>query len=269
MLGPLKARRLDRPIAVSLEDLIPPDHFYRHLDRSLELSFVRDLVKDCYSPIGRPSVDPVVFFKLQLVMSFEGIRSERQLMRVAADRLSIRWYLGYDLHEPLPDHSSLTKIRERYGLEVFRRFFEEALERCIEAGLVWGKEFYFDATKVEANASPDSVKPRFVLEAHLTQLFAGDAKAAGADTVEPQVIPVFASDAELEELARGNSERHDWIAEEGRQDRRVADPDYRRVSDLKASSTDPDSTLMPLKRGVHLGYHVHYAVDGGKARIIL
>ncbi len=59
------------------------------------------------------AVDPVVFFRLQLVMFFEGIPSERQLMETAADRLSIRWYLGYDLHEPLPDHSSLTRIRER------------------------------------------------------------------------------------------------------------------------------------------------------------
>ncbi len=86
-------------------------------------------------------------------MFFEGLRSERQLMRVAADRLSIRWYLGYDLHEPLPDHSSLTRIRERYGLTVFRRFFDTIVEKCIEVGLVWGKELYFDATKVEANAS--------------------------------------------------------------------------------------------------------------------
>jgi hypothetical protein len=58
-------------------------------------------------------VDPVVFFKLQLVRFFEGIRSERELMRVAADRLSsVRWYLGYDLHESLPDHSNLTRPRE-------------------------------------------------------------------------------------------------------------------------------------------------------------
>ena len=63
----------------------------------------------------------MVFFKLQLVMFFEGIRSERQLMEVVADRLSLRWYLGYDLHEPLPDHSSLTRIRERFGLAVLRR----------------------------------------------------------------------------------------------------------------------------------------------------
>ena len=67
-------------------------------------------------------MDPVVFFKLQLVMFFEGIRSERELMRVAADRLSsVRWYLGYDLHESLPDHSNLARTRERFGLAVFRR----------------------------------------------------------------------------------------------------------------------------------------------------
>src|SRR5687767_3962485 len=102
---------------VTLEDLVPPDHFYRHLERTLDLTFVRDLVKETYAEAGRPSIDPVVFFKLQLVMFFEGLRSERQLMRVAADRLSLRWYLGYDLAEPLPDHSSLTRLRARYGLD--------------------------------------------------------------------------------------------------------------------------------------------------------
>src|SRR6266851_177586 len=100
----------------SLEDLVPPDHFYRHLERTLDLSFVRQFVQETYAGIGRPSIDPVVFFKLQLVMFFEGIRSERQLMRHAADRLSVLWYLGYDFGEPLPDHSSLTRIRERYGV---------------------------------------------------------------------------------------------------------------------------------------------------------
>ena len=73
--------RLFKPIAVvSLEDLVPATHFYRHLDRVLDLSFVRDLVKKTYAHGGRPSIDPVVFFKLQLVMFFEDIRSERLLM---------------------------------------------------------------------------------------------------------------------------------------------------------------------------------------------
>src|SRR5437762_6712446 len=120
MLGPDKLRRVDQPVAVSLDALVPADHFYRHLERTLDLSFVRDLVRGCYAAGGRPSIDPVVFFKLQLVMFFEDIRSERLLMRQVADRLSVRWYLGYDLDEQLPDHSSLSKIRWRYGLEVFR-----------------------------------------------------------------------------------------------------------------------------------------------------
>src|SRR5215212_6571887 len=176
-----KERIFDPLPSVTLEELVPPDHFYRHLERTLDLSFVRDLVRDAYADIGRPSIDPVVFFKLQLVLFFEGLRSERQLMRVVADRFSLRWYLGYDLSESLPDHSSLTRIRERYGLDVFRRFFEAIVEQCIHAGLVWGEELYIDATKVAANAALDSLRPRFAMEAHLAQLFAKARDEAGED----------------------------------------------------------------------------------------
>ena len=128
MMG-IKERHFSPLINVSLEELVPQDHFYRHLERTLDLAFVRAFVQEVYANKGRPSIDPVVFFKLQLVMFFEGIRSERQLMRHAADRLSIRWYLGYNLGEPLPDHSSLTRIRERSGVEVFRRFFDAIVEQ--------------------------------------------------------------------------------------------------------------------------------------------
>src|SRR5918993_6117147 len=128
------------PYEVSLEDLVPEDHFYRRLEGTLDLSFVRDLVRPFYAGGGRPSVDPVVFFKLQLVLFLEGLRSERELMRVAADRLSVRWYLGYDLDERLPDRSNLTRTRERFGLCVFRRFFERIVEECAKAGLVRGDE---------------------------------------------------------------------------------------------------------------------------------
>src|SRR5947207_3744325 len=177
---------------LTLEALVPADHFYRHLERSLDLGFVRALVRDAYAESGRPSIDPVVFFKLQLVLFFEGLRSERQLLRVVADRLSLRWYLGYDLTEPLPDHSSLSRIRERYGLDIFRRFFEAIVEQCLPAGLVWGQELYLDATQVAADASLASLRPRFAVEAHVAQLFApeddgdgedrtGDPDAAGSD----------------------------------------------------------------------------------------
>jgi transposase len=123
MMG-TKIRHFSPRPNLSLEELVPKDNFYRRLDERIDLYFVRELVADQYDGAGRPSVDPVVFFRLQLVLFFVGLRSERPLMEIAADRLSIRLYLGYDLHERLPDHSALTRIRERYGLEVFRRFFE-------------------------------------------------------------------------------------------------------------------------------------------------
>jgi hypothetical protein len=108
----------------------------------------------------------------QLVMFFEDIRSERQLMEVVADRLSIRWLLGYDLHEPLPDHSSLTRIlKSAMGLWCSNAFSRRWSRYCVEAGLSWGKKRYFDSTKVEANASVNGLLPRFVVEGHLGRLF--------------------------------------------------------------------------------------------------
>jgi transposase len=311
MMG-TKERHFAPLIHVSLEELVPPEHFYRHLERSLDLSFVREFVQKTYANGGRPSIDPIVFFKLQLVMFFEGIRSERLLMRHAADRLSVLWYLGYDLGEPLPDHSSLTRIRERYGVEVFRRFFEAIVDQCQQAGLVWGEELYVDATKVNANAAMESVKPRFVVEMHLRELFATEEKeepepavdgepplpTSEAEISPPEVIyeeaippsqvpvpptdvgestvaapvplPVLIEAALREDLTKANEERHDWIKQGGKPDREVIRGTYRRMADFVVSTTDPDATVMPTKgEGRHLGYHTHYVVDGGKARIIL
>ena len=271
-----KVRAFSALVNVSLEDLVPKDHFYRHVERTLDLAFVRELVKDCYAPIGRPSVDPVVFFKLQLAMFFEGLRSERQLMEVAADRLSVRWFLGYDLHEKLPDHSSLTKIRDRYGVTIFRRFFDRVVEECQQAGLVWGKELYFDSTQVEANADRDKMLPRFYVEAmneHLTVLFPEADTSQQQDRLpepEPILLPVDLPPEVEAELAAKNAARHDWIAELGRPDREETHGSYQRQSDIWVNTTDPDATMMHKKGGGSaMGYHTHYAVDGGKARIIL
>lgn len=261
--------------APALDPLVPANHFYRHLARTLDLTFVRDLVATCYASKGRPSIDPVIFFKLQLILFFEGIRSERQLMRTIADRVSLRWYLGYAFGEALPHHSSLTRIRQRYGLPIFRRFFDAIVEQCQQAGLVWGRELYIDATKVEANASLASTRPRFFVEAHLAHLFAQAADARpptvdieshalghpAPDHVVPVATPVLPSAA---------TARHNWYASGGRQNRAARSTDYQRRADVQASLTDPDATVMQQRnRASHFGYHTHYVVDGGKARIIL
>jgi transposase len=296
MMG-FKERAFAPLVAVSLEDLVPQDHLYRRLERTLDLSFVRTLVRDNYAHGGRPSIDPVVFFKLQLVMFFDNIRSERHLLQMAADRLSVRWYLGYDLHELLPDHSSLTRIRERYGIEIFRRFFEEITSQCQQAGLVWGKELYIDSTQVQANASLDSLKPRFAIEAHLSHLFS-EAGAAyqpssceeqmradetshdlvsyedhhqtsplqeGPEPCSPLELPVPIPPSLKEELTQTQGQKHHWIQALGRPSHREQGQ-AQRISDFRVSTTDPDATLMPTE---HLGYKIHYVVDGGKARTIL
>lgn len=280
MMG-IKARLFAPVEHLTLDALVPADHFYRYVERTLDLAFVRDLVADCYAPDGRPSIDPVVFFKLQLVMFFEGIRSERRLVIAAADRLSLRWYLGYDLDEPLPNHSSLTRIRDRYGLERFRRFFAVITEQCCRAGLVWGRELYIDSTKVAANAALDSLQPRFAVEAHLAHLFADsdnddqadlaeDTSLERVDATAPMSLPLSLTEAERSAVAELNRQRHDWIADIGRPDRAVTSGLYRRTADFRVSVTDPDATPLPLGEGrTHLGYHDHYVVDGGKARIIL
>jgi hypothetical protein len=155
-------------------------------------------------------------------MFFEDLRSERQLMREVSDRLSVRWYLGYDLFEPLPDHSSLTRIRERFGLAVFRRFFERIVEECVDAGLVWGEELFFDATKVEANASIDSTRSRSLLggrlEEHLAGVFPEGALPVREEGLSGVVAGVVGPEGdERRALARENALRHRWIASnEGR-----------------------------------------------------
>ena len=158
--------------------------------------------------------------------------------------------------------------------------------------LVWGRELYIDSTQVNANADLDSLTPRFAVEAreamqaHLAILFPdGDMQqemaesTAALPTLEgssegvtpsvPTPLPIPLSQAAQEELAQDNAARHDWIAEEGRKPREVHGL-YQRTADFKVSTTDPDATPMRLKGGgTHLGYHTHYVVDGGKARIIL
>ena len=163
------------------------------------------------------------------------------------------------------------------------------MEQCQHEGLVWGRELYIDATKVEANASLASVKPRFFVEAHLAHLFGAETEELPEETAQhtpqteavrsrpveqeetplPTQLPVSLAQEVYQELAQHNEERHDWIEHLGAQDRSVSHRCYQRVADLRVSTTDPDASLMLTKGGSHLGYQTHYVVDGGKARIIL
>src|SRR5258706_15596504 len=249
MLGQ-KVKCFKEQTTVSLESLVPQNNFYRHVEAKLDLRFVRELVKDHYSgSIGRPSIDPIVFFKLQLIMFFEGIRSERKLMEMVSLNLAHRWYIGYDLDEPVPNHSALSKIRTRYGLEVFQCFFEKVVELSIQAKLVWGKELYFDGTKVQANADIGKMVPRFYWEAkqHLEALFAQNQAheaTPNAQLIQPTAPETKGTPRGFEEKYSGErlpTHRHHW---------------YERLTDAQVSTTDPDATPMKAFNGdtARLGY---------------
>src|SRR5688500_10530519 len=225
MLGH-KAREFKQHKSISLEELVPEDNFYRQVERSMDLSFVRKLAVEYYASVGRPSIDPVVFFKLQLIAFFEGIRSERQLMETVNLNLAHRWFIGYDLDEPVPDHSSLSKVRERFGPEVFQQFFEQIVELCIEAGLVWGEELYFDSTKVQANASVKGMIDRAEYEAqqHLEKLF-------GHLEENPSSFDKLVAKYKGERIAG------------------IRKPHYRRSTDDQVSPIDPDAAPMQASGG--------------------
>jgi len=141
---------------VTIEDLVPQDHFLRKLDAVLDLSFVQEETAQLYNgKYGRPPIDPVVLVKYVLVRFLYNIPSERQIEQRIQTDVALRWYLELDLFDRVPDHSTISQLRRRKPSfrKIFRRLFEEVVRQCIEKGLVSGRLVATDSTHVKANAS--------------------------------------------------------------------------------------------------------------------
>jgi transposase len=158
MVGNQDRWREDIFVACPLRKLVPDDHVLKRVDRVLDLAWLRDEVADCYcSDNGRPSIDPESALRLMLAGFFAGLVHDRKLMREAQVNLAMRWFAGYRLHEQLPDHSSLTRIRQRWGEERFKRIFQRTVAACRAAGLVDGETVHIDATLIRADVSWESL----------------------------------------------------------------------------------------------------------------
>lgn len=152
-------------IASPLRDLVPEDHILKRVDAILDLSWLHDAVRGCYcQDNGRPSIDPESALRLMLAGFFEGIVQDRKLMRRAQTDLAFRWFAGYRLDEKLPDRSSLTRIRQRWGEVLFREVFERTVTQCVQAGLVNSDTVHIDATLIRADVSWDSITTRHANE---------------------------------------------------------------------------------------------------------
>lgn len=148
----------------SLEELVPRDNYYRRINQQLDLQFIYRATDCYYGSEGQESIDPVVFFKILLVGYLNNINSDRALLRYCSDSLSIRLFLGYDLDEELPWHSTISRTRQLYGEEVFLSLFQQVLKLCVHKGMVRGKRQCVDSAFIKANASMDSLVEKEVIE---------------------------------------------------------------------------------------------------------
>lgn len=148
----------------SLSDLVPEDNFYRTLSQQLDLHFLYKETKHYYGSEGQESIDPVVFFKILLVGYLNNINSDRALLRYCGNCLDVRLFLGYDLSEQLPWHSTISRTRQLYGEDVFLALFRKVLSLCVEKNMIRGKRQAVDSAYIKANASMDSLIKKEILE---------------------------------------------------------------------------------------------------------
>ena len=238
-MGKRKRRARQASMWVATQDLprSAAHPFYRRLNRVLDDAqfdvFVEGACATFYAPVmGRPSLPPGRYFRLLLLGYFEGLDSERAIAWRAADSLSIRSFLGLDLQEPSPDHSTLSRTRRLIDVETHRAVFTWVLQRLADAGLVKGQTLGIDATTLEANAALRSIVRRDTGEGYqefLTQL----ARASGIET------PTREDLARLDRQRAKKGSNAEWT-----------------------HPHDPDAKITKMKDGrTHLAHKAEHAVD--------
>ncbi len=215
-----------------------PGHpFYERLNRVLAANsfdqFVEAGCRRFYAAkLGRPSLPPGRYFRLMLLGYFEGLSSERGMAWRAADSLAIRSFLGLELDEAAPDHSTISRTRRLIDVETHERVFTWVLERLAKQGLLVGATLGIDATTLEANAAMRSIVRRDT-GASYEEFLKGLAKASGVKTPTREAL------ARLDRRRKKKASNDDWT-----------------------SPSDPDAKITKMKDGrTHLAHKAEHAVD--------
>ena len=232
-----KASQADLWIATTDLARTPGHPFYERLNGLLSEAkfdlFVEALCRSFYAEgKGRPSIPPGVYMRMLLVGFFEGLDSERGIAWRCADSLSLRQFLGFQLCQETPDHSSLSRIRQRLDLEVHQEVFSFVLKMLAQQGLLRGKTIGIDASTLEANAALRSIVRREDGTSYRDYL-ESLAKASGIKT------PTRADLAKLDKKRPKKGSNDDW-----------------------KHPHDPDAKIVKLKDGrTHLAHKAEHAVD--------
>ncbi|MBK5494515.1 IS1182 family transposase [Bacillus sp. TH13] len=166
MMGALKNHR-DERVSVSVEELVPQDHFLRAIEATISFDFIEEKLRPYYCENnGRPSIHPIVLFKMMFIGYFYGIRSERQLEKEIKTNIAYRWFLGFSLSDTIPDHSTISWNRRTRFIHtnIFEEIFDEIVRQATEHRMVGGRALMTDSTHIKANANKNKFVHKYKKE---------------------------------------------------------------------------------------------------------
>lgn len=234
---------------ITLEQLVPEDNFYRRLKKEISMEWLYKATTKYYGSEGQESIDPVVFFKICLIGYINNITSDRKLIEFCSDSLGIRLFLGYDIDEQLPWHSTISRTRQLYGEEVFKQLFEQVFEKCMESGMIAGHTQAVDGAFLKANASKDSLEIKQV--------------SNSVDEYLLENIKANTSPRRPAKINRAEEEQQQMDGDEEEQTRQLKELDTRYQRQGKNYEEMPGSE----SRGKFLSNKTHYSPTDPDARI--
>jgi transposase/uncharacterized protein (UPF0179 family) len=216
----------------NLDQRVPQNHILRKITNYIDFDFIYKEVQDAYGVNGNVSVPPPVILKMMFLLIFYNVRSERELMATMPMRLDWLWFLDYDIDDQIPNHSVLSKARNRWGVIAFKTFFERIVLQCADAGLIDGTKLFMDSSIVQADASNNSVIKKQGLKRYLNKSY-----------------QILESRLEKEKTASSKDDNNNA-------------PKSGAANKKYISTTDPDASVSRRGKGKSkLEYQVHRGVD--------
>lgn len=245
-------------LSFQLSQRVPTHNVYRRLKEQLDLQFIYKSTKKYYGTEGQRSIDPVVFFKLILVGYLENLNSDRKIIDHCTMRLDILYFLGYDLDEELPWHSTLSRTRQLYGQEVFKELFSKVLGMCVNKGMLSGRRQAIDSAYIKANASMDSLVEKEVIadgEQYLQEL-QQDAEGNNIQLHSNVMQDDRDNDTITQSRNKSTKSHHGWKAKE-----------YKTTPGGKSIPKQQIDDNKPQTRSKFVSNHTHYSSTDRDARV--
>lgn len=238
-----------------LSDHVPVDNFYRRLKEGLDLQWLYKSTKSYYGREGQQSIDPVVFFKLILIGYLENLNSDRRIIAHSKMRLDILFFLGYDLDEELPWHSTISRTRQLYGEDVFKELFSKVLSLCVSKGMLSGRRQAIDSAYIKANASMDSLVEKDIIEdgQHYLDELQHDEYGKPIEQHDNVMKDDRDSDTITRSRSKSTEQHHGW-----------KEAEYKDQPKGGSCKTDDDKEA---RRPKFVSNHTHYSTTDRDARV--